>query len=85
MRHMTSIPTRRGFLQEILEGRFSAFAITGFVLLSAGFALATAFSPRAHSAPRVDDRPAEVLEAEGQLEQVINERVYMHLKRAQTR
>ena len=63
-----------------LRGRFALIAICGFVLLSAGFAFATALLP---SRPAPGARAAlepDVIEAEYALRETLDERLYGHLR-----
>lgn len=71
IRRMSSLPPRPA------QGRFTLAALCGFVMFSATFALATAMG--------TDDRgpPVDpvVAAAEGQTRDLLDERMYLHLKR----
>ncbi len=63
-----------------LEGRFAMSAILAFCMFSATFALATAMGP-VKQVPASAALSAEATVAELQVQELVDERIHMHLKR----
>lgn len=75
MPRIVSSVTRR------FEGRIAASAIVGFVMFSATFAVTTLVSStRAHTLPPLSLNP-DVVAAETDVRELVDERMHMHLKR----
>lgn len=64
-----------------LKGRFAISAILAFCMFSATFALATAIGPSASPLPSVAPVSPEAAYAEVGVEELVNERIHLHLKR----
>ena len=65
-----------------IEGRLAAAAIVGFLMFSLAFGLATIFAGRsAHALPPPVSENAEVLAAELDVREMVDNRIAVHLKR----
>lgn len=64
-----------------LEGRFAISAILGFCMFSATFALATAIGPSQRELPSVARIGPEAARAELEVQELVDERIHLHLKR----
>lgn len=64
-----------------LEGRFAISAILGFCMFSATFALATAIGPTQRGLPSVAPVSPEAAYAELEVQELVDERIHLHLKR----
>lgn len=67
-----------------LEGRFAISAILAFCMFSATFALATAIGPAAPAFPKVAPLGPEATHAEVGVQELVDERIHLHLKRLHT-